>query len=44
MDLRVVLTVSENWANGCVIQSILGGDEGVSTQGSGTETGDKVAR
>ena len=44
MDLKVVLTASEDWANGCVIQSIQGGDEGVSTLGPGTGAGDKVAR
>ena len=44
MDLKVVYMASENWANGPVIQNILGGDEGVSTQGPGSGAGDKVAR
>ena len=39
MDLKVVYMASENWANGPVIQNILGGDEGVSTQGPGTGAG-----
>ena len=38
MGLRAVLTASENWANGRVIQRILGGVESASTQGPGTGT------